>query len=101
SQEYVDLLAGAAEWCYELGDATRAVPWLEQLTERRGQDGVAWFRLGTSLLRSAEDKARAAAAASALARSAALAPGDDGVRRAVMAAWVRAAELAEGAGHRD
>src|SRR5262245_35975433 len=93
-----ELLAATAEWCYELGEEKRAQPWLQLLAERRPEDAATQFRLGSSLLRIAENESEsksAVEAAHAFARCAELTPGDGDARFAIAAAWVRAAELAE------
>jgi hypothetical protein len=98
SAEGDELLAATAEWCYELGEEKRAVTWLRLLAERRPEDPTTRFRLGSSLLRYAENEGEskyAVEAAHAFARCAELAPGDGDAQFAIAAAWVRAAELAE------
>lgn len=92
--ERIALLEAAATWRYELGEELAALPHLRALTTVQGDRAITHFRLGCSLLRTAQVAATAGEAAAAFERSAALAPGDEDARLAVVAAYVRAAELA-------
>lgn len=92
--DYLDLLEAVGERCYELGEEQRALPHLRALVAHRPDDPNLQFRLGACSLRVASDADAAIAAAAAFARSAALAPGDDDVHLAVVAAHLQAAEAA-------
>lgn len=94
----LDLLDLAGQFAYELGEELRALPHLRALAVHRVDDAALHFRLGACLLRTAVDAATAADAATAFARGAELAPGDDDVHLAVVAAHFRAAELARQSG---
>jgi len=99
--ERLALVAAAGEWCYELGEEQRALVHLRALAVARRDDAALHFRLGASLLRTATDANGAIEAAAAFARGAELAPGDDDVQLAVVAAHVRAAEFARSDGKAD
>ncbi len=96
--DYVPLLAATAGWCHELGEERRASPWLIQLAERVPDDAAVQYRLGDNLLQIADSPSMAAAGARAFAKSADRAPDDSTARLAVIACYVRAAELADKAG---
>ncbi len=99
--EYTALVEATANWCYELGEERRANRWLAQLAQRKPEDAAVQFRFGANLLVIADTPVLAASAARAFARSAELAPNDLAAHCAVIAAYVRAAELAEQAGKSD
>lgn len=96
--DYLPLLAATAGWCHELGEERRASPWLIQLAERMPDDAAVQYRLGDNLLQIADSPSMAAAGARAFAKSADRAPDDAAARLAVIACYVRAAELADKAG---
>lgn len=112
--ERAALLHSAGTYRYELGEERAALPHLQAYVSLRPDDAAACFRIGNSLLRIAsvplgptrmvalrEARTRALDAARAFGRCAELAPGDEDAALAVVAATVRAAELADEAGEAD
>jgi len=111
--ERAPLLGVAGKYRYELGEERRALPLLQQYVTLRPDDAAACFRIGNCLLRIASApmgpkpgslevaQVQCENAARAFARCVALAPGDEDAALAIVAATVRAAELAEERALRD
>jgi hypothetical protein len=114
--ERAALLGIAGTYRYELGEERRALPHLQAYCLTQPEDATAQFRLGSCLLRLASERAvaptpvsraaqlrQAEEAARAFARCGKLAPGDEDVALAEVAALGLAAELAvlEGTGARE
>lgn len=111
--ERAPLLGVAGKYRYELGEERRALPLLQQYVTLRPDDAAACFRIGNCLLRIASApigpkpgslevaQVQCENAARAFARCLALAPGDEDAALAIVAATVRAADLAEERGLHD
>lgn len=104
--ERAPLYGLAGTYRYELGEERAALPLLEAYSDLRPDDAAAQFRIGSCLLRMADQpigpqanqaemaERDAEHAARAFARCVELAPGDDDAQLAVGAAVMKAADLA-------
>ncbi len=94
SAERAQLAAAAADWAFELGEDRRAIARLREHLDFDPNDARAHHRLGSCLLRIAQDPADALAASKAFAHCAELDPKDLDAQRAVVVSMLRASELA-------
>ncbi len=94
SADRAQLAAAAADWAFELGEDRRAIARLREHLDFDPNDARAHHRLGSSLLRIAQEPADALAASKAFAHCAELDPKDLDAQRAVVVSRRRAMELA-------
>jgi tetratricopeptide (TPR) repeat protein len=94
SAERAQLAAAAADWAFELGEDRRAIARLREHLDFDPNDARAHHRLGSCLLRIAQEPADVLAASKAFSHCAELDPKDLDAQRAVVVSLLRASELA-------